>query len=257
MVCIGHVDAGKSTIMGQLLVQTGQVTKRQAARQSVAGGTTNTGNTGNNASNASANQQPNLAWLLDETVSERERGVTMEIGTKCLTTQGKNQHQIVMLDAPGHADFIPIMITGAAHADAALLVVDAVTGEFEAGFQGGGQTKEHLSLAKGLGVTQIIVAINKLDVEGYQQERYEAVKEQLLHYLVHTQKFKPARIQCVPVSGLTGENIFQQTEPLLREWYQGGPTLLQAMDRFKLPIAGNRQLGESNIVVACAVYCVY
>jgi elongation factor 1 alpha-like protein len=213
MVVLGHVDAGKSTLMGQLLIQTGQINKRQALR----GGA-------------------NLAWLLDENESERARGVTMEIGTKALTTKN---HRIVVLDAPGHADFIPIMITGAANADTCILVVDAVTGEFESGFSGGGQTKEHILLAKGLGVSQVIVAVNKLDVEGWKEDRYQVVSQEVVDYLTR-QKFKLARIQCVPVSGLTGENVEAQTEPLLRQWYSG-PTLLQAMNRFK---PANRQLGK-------------
>ena len=219
MVVLGHVDAGKSTLMGQLLIQTGQINKRQALRGlSMAGG------------------GANLAWLLDENESERARGVTMEIGTKAFATQN---HRIVVLDAPGHADFIPIMITGAASADTCILVVDAVTGEFESGFSGGGQTKEHILLAKGLGVSQVIVAVNKLDVEGWKEDRYQFVSQQVIEYLTR-QKFKCPRIQCVPVSGLTGENVQAQTEPLLRQWYTG-PTLLQAINGFK---PANRQLGK-------------
>jgi len=213
MVVLGHVDAGKSTLMGQLLIQTGKINKRSALRG-----------------------VDNVAWLLDENESERARGVTMEIGTKALTTKN---HRIIVLDAPGHADFIPIMITGAANADTCVLVVDAVTGEFESGFSGGGQTKEHILLAKGLGVSQVIVAVNKLDVEGWQESRYHFVSNQVVEYLIR-QKFKKARIQSVPVSGLTGENILKQTEPLLRQWYTG-PTLLEAMNRFK---PANRQLGK-------------
>ena len=81
MVILGHVDAGKSTLMGQILVQTNQVSKRDAAKQT------------------------NLSWLLDENESERARGVTMEIGTKTLRVP---KHDIVVLDAPGHHDFIPV-----------------------------------------------------------------------------------------------------------------------------------------------------
>jgi len=203
MVILGHVDAGKSTLMGQVLVSTGQVTKREATKQT------------------------NLSWLLDENESERARGVTMEIGTKTLRVP---KHDIVVLDAPGHHDFIPVMITGAANADVAILVVAAVTGEFEAGFSGGGQTKEHIQLARGLGVTQIIVAINKLDVEGWKKGRYEKIQKDIKDFLLK-QEFKEKRIQFVPISGLIGENINVCNSSKLSKWYEG-PTLLKAVNNF-------------------------
>ena len=213
MVVLGHVDAGKSTLMGQLLVQTGKIAKREVHKH-----------------------QGNLSWLLDENESERAHGVTMEIGTKSIVTP---THDIVLLDAPGHADFIPVMITGAANADTAILVVAAVTGEFEAGFSGGGQTKEHILLAKGLGVSQVIVAINKLDVEGWDINRYKTIEVQVKDYLLKNQ-FKGPRIQFVPLSGLTGENVKSRTDESLKSWYTG-PTLLEAIDQFK---PANRQLDK-------------
>jgi elongation factor 1 alpha-like protein len=211
MVVLGHVDAGKSTLMGQLLVQVGQVSKRQAQKT------------------------PNISWLLDENESERERGVTMEIGTKGFSLAN---HDVVILDAPGHADFIPIMITGAANADVAILVVAGVTGEFEAGFDRGGQTKEHVLLARGLGVSQVIVAINKLDVEGWSEARYQEIQSKVKDYL-RQQQFAPKRIRFVPLSGLTGENVRKASDPELLKWYNG-PTLLEAIDSFQ---TANRQVG--------------
>mmetsp|Transcript_57629 Transcript_57629/g.140767 ORF Transcript_57629/g.140767 Transcript_57629/m.140767 type:complete len:615 (-) Transcript_57629:520-2364(-) len=210
MVVLGHVDAGKSTLMGQILLTSGQISKREATKMG------------------------NLAHFLDENESERTRGVTMEIGTKTLRT---TKHDFVLLDAPGHADFVPVMITGAAAADVAVLVIAAVTGEFEAGWFGGGQTKEHVMLARGLGVSQVIVAVNKLDVEGWNQDRFNDIQSQVKDFLLQ-QDFKPKRIRFVPISGLTGENVLEQSDPTLKEWYSG-PTLLQAIDDFQ---PANRQL---------------
>lgn len=143
------------------------------------------------------------------------------------------------------------MITGAANADVAVLVIAAVTGEFEAGFTGGGQTKEHIMLARGLGVTQIIVAVNKLDVEGWKEERYQEIQTQVKEFLLK-QQFKPKRIRFVPISGLTGENVKARTTSSsgstsstsssneLSKWYQG-PTLLEAINDF---FPANRQIDK-------------
>ena len=131
------------------------------------------------------------------------------------------------------------MITGAANADVAILVVAANRGEFEAGFDGGGQTKEHILLARGLGVSQVLVAINKLDMEDWSKERYEEIQSQVKQYLLQ-QQFAPKRIRFVPLSGLTGENVKSRSDPTLGAWYNG-PTLLEAMNDF---LPANRQIGE-------------
>ena len=130
------------------------------------------------------------------------------------------------------------MITGAANADVAILVIAAVKGEFEAGFTGGGQTKEHILLARGLGVTQVIVAVNKLDVEGWKKERFEEIQSCIKDFLLK-QEFKPKRMQFVPISGLTGENVKACVSKELSMWYKG-PTLLEAINNF---FPANRQLG--------------
>ena len=125
------------------------------------------------------------------------------------------------------------MITGAAQADAAILVVPATRGEFEGGFSEDGQIREHAVLARSLGVAQLILAVNKLDTCGWAAERYHEIVRIMVPYLKSV-GYKEKDIQPVPVSGLTGENILECKEPALKEWYTG-PVLLELIDRFQLP----------------------
>lgn len=187
-----------------------------------------------------------LAWVMDEDDSERERGVTIDVATKYISTEN---HELTILDSPGHADFVPAMITGAASADVGILVIAATPGEFESGFNDTcnegvakghvGQTREHITLARGLGVSQLIVAINKLDAAepNWSQDRFIEIRKRLVPFL-KANGFDMKRVQFVPISGLTGVNI--KTPPTqddhdssgLASWYNGR-TLLQAIDSFE------------------------
>ncbi|CAM9140936.1 unnamed protein product [Pylaiella littoralis] len=218
MVVIGHVDAGKSTLMGQVLVQVGQVSQRALHKQE---------KEAREAGKASFF----LAWVMDEDQEERAHGVTIEVAQKYIETETK---LVTLLDAPGHRDFIPKMISGASAADAAVLVTPAAIGEFESGFQANGQTKEHAMLAKALGVNQLLVVVNKLDATDppWSEERYEAVKAEVGPFLTRT-GFRPKKVRFVPASGLSGENVSKRTEGgTLSSWYDG-PTLLEAIDSFQ------------------------
>ena len=144
----------------------------------------------------------------------------MDIALQTIATPHR---QITILDAPGHRDFIPNMISGASQSDCALLVVDAATGEFEAGFQRGGQTREHLLLVRSLGVSQVIVAVNKLDQVAWSKSRYEEICALLRPFLIQS-GFQPSKTKFVPVGAMQGVNLVgREGDPAteLRQWYSG------------------------------------
>ncbi|CAB4057703.1 HBS1 [Lepeophtheirus salmonis] len=150
------------------------------------------------------------AWVLDETSEERSRGITINCGSVQFSTNSKTIH---ILDAPGHKDFIPNMISGTYQADAAILVINSNTGEFEVGLDSGGQTREHGLLLRSLGINPIIIAINKLDTQiGY--------KNQDITY--------------IPISGLTGDNLTEPSTHLIY-WKTKFKTLLHCIDDLNPP----------------------
>lgn len=167
------------------------------------------------------------AWVLDETGEERNRGITMDVARFQFETKTK---AVTLLDAPGHKDFIPNMISGAGQADVALLVVDATRGEFETGFDYGGQTREHALLVRSLGVTQLAVVVNKLDTVSWSMERFDDIVQKLKVFLKQA-GFKENDVTFVPCSGLTGQNLITKpTENELLAWYDG-PCLLEVIGK--------------------------
>jgi len=218
LVCVGHVDAGKSTLMGHLLYLHGEVSQKQMHKFE-------------KESKEMGKHSFRFAWVFDEHEEERSRGITVDVGVGHFETEHRS---ITLLDAPGHRDFIPNMISGAAQADVAILVVPATTGEFEGGFQDDGQTKEHAILVRSLGVQQLIVAVNKLDAVDWDEKRYNEILAQVTPFLIKQASFHPSNIWPVPVSGLTGENIKSRSDPRLCAWYKG-PTLVELIDKFQPP----------------------
>lgn len=121
-----------------------------------------------------------LSWALDSTAQERAKGKTVEVGRAYFETEAR---RYTILDAPGHKSYVPSMISGAAQADTAILVISARKGEFETGFERGGQTREHIVLVKTAGIQKLIVAINKMDdtTVNWSKERWAAG----LNYIPH------------------------------------------------------------------------
>ncbi|GGM78111.1 elongation factor 1-alpha [Thermogymnomonas acidicola] len=210
LVTIGHVDHGKSTLVGRLLYEHGEIPahiieeyRKQAEEKGKA--------------------TFEFAWVMDRYKEERERGVTIDLAHRKFET---DKYYFTIIDAPGHRDFVKNMITGASQADAAVLVVSARDGE---GVMA--QTREHAFLAKTLGVQQLIAVVNKMDATQppYSQKRFEEVKQQIEKLLT---PIGYRNVPIIPISGYKGDNITKPSENL--KWWNG-PTLLQALDNLKVP----------------------
>ena len=217
LIIIGHVDHGKSTLMGHLVYITGALTKQEMLKLE-------------KLASETKDASFKFAYVMDRLKEERERGLTIDLAFRKFETQ---KHYFTLIDAPGHADFIKNMITGASQADAAILVVSSRKGEFEAGISAGGQTREHAFLARTLGIEQVAVAVNKMDdsTPPWSQERYEEIKAEVTSVLKGAQ-FDTSKVEFIPTSGWTGDGLDKPSEKM--PWYKG-PSLLQALDKFVQP----------------------
>lgn len=216
LTSIGHVDAGKSTLMGRLLYDLKVIDQRTIDRY-------------RKESENMGKSSFALAWVLDQGSEERARGVTIDIATNKFETE---KTVFTILDAPGHRDFIPNMIAGAAQADFAVLVVDASTGSFESGLKG--QTKEHALLVRSMGVQRIIIAVNKLDTVSWSEDRFTEIQQQISSFLT-TAGFLAKNIAFVPCSGLNGDNIARHSTEAAASWYKGH-TLVEELENSE-PVA--------------------
>jgi elongation factor 1-alpha len=218
IVVIGHVDVGKSTTTGHLIYKCGGIDKRTIEKFE-------------KEAAEMGKSSFKYAWVLDKLKAERERGITIDIALWKFETP---KHVFTIIDAPGHRDFIKNMITGTSQADAAVLVVAATTGEFEAGIGKDGQTREHALLANTLGVKQMIVAVNKMDDKtvNWSQDRFEEIKKEVQTYLTKKVGFKDDKITFVPISGWNGDNMLEKSPNM--GWFKG-PTLLEALDSLEQP----------------------
>ena len=208
VVFVGHVDAGKSTIVGRLMFDSGIVSPQEMEKLKAEA--VKYGKVGFE-----------FAYIMDAIKQERERGVTIDLSYKKIMT---DKFQLTIIDAPGHRDFVKNMITGASQADAAFLVISAPSGVEP-------QTTEHLWLLRTMGVKNIAVAINKMDDVGYKEERYNKVKEEV-GKLLKGVGINPDTTTFIACAGLKGDNIINKSTNM--PWYKG-PTIREQLDLFPAP----------------------
>ncbi|KAF9058167.1 eukaryotic polypeptide chain release factor 3 [Panaeolus papilionaceus] len=219
IVFIGHVDAGKSTMGGNLLYLSGMVDKRTMEKYE-------------KEAKEAGRESWYLSWALDSTPQERAKGKTVEVGRAYFETDSR---RYTILDAPGHKTFVPSMISGAAQADVAILVISARKGEFETGFEKGGQTREHIMLVKTVGVSKVVVVINKMDDSTVQWDkaRYDEIKDKLVPF-IRGAGFNPKTdVTFLPVSAYTGVNLKERIPKNVCSWFDG-PSFLEHMDHMPM-----------------------
>ncbi|ELY47523.1 translation elongation factor EF-1 subunit alpha [Natronorubrum sulfidifaciens] len=208
LAVIGHVDHGKSTLVGRLLYETGSVPEhvieqhREEAEEKGKGGF-------------------EFAYVMDNLAEERERGVTIDIAHQEFTT---DEYDFTIVDCPGHRDFVKNMITGASQADNAVLVVAADDGVAP-------QTQEHVFLARTLGIDELIIGVNKMDVVDYKESTYDDVVEEVTQLLKQVQ-FNTEDASFIPISAFEGDNIAEASDNT--PWYDG-ETLLEALNNLPAP----------------------
>jgi len=217
LVVIGHVDAGKSTTTGHLIYKCGGIDKRTIEKFE-------------KEAKEMGKASFKYAWVLDKLKAERERGITIDIALWKFETP---KYYFTIIDAPGHRDFIKNMITGTSQADCAVLVIASPTGEFEAGIDKNGQTREHALLAYTLGVKQMIVLVNKVDEKSvnYSEARYNEIKNEVSNFLKKI-GYNPDKIPFIPISGWNGDNMLEKSPNL--PWWKGA-TLIDALDQLEVP----------------------
>ena len=210
IVFIGHVDHGKSTTVGRLLLDSGHIEEHVIEKNEKLAAESGKAGFG-------------LAYVMDGLKEERERGITIDVAHKEFFTP---TYYWTIIDAPGHRDFVKNMITGASQADTAVLLCAANDGV-------NAQTKEHAFLAKVLGVKGLIVHVNKMDISGvdWTEEKYNAACKEVSQ-LLKMAGFKPDDVPMIPASSLNGDNVFNKSDKC--PWYNG-PTLFEAIDATPMP----------------------
>jgi len=210
-VIVGHVDHGKSTLIGRLLYDTNSLPegRLEEIKQLC----------------ESLGKDIEFGYVMDHLEEERDQGITIDTAQTFFNTEKRDY---VIIDAPGHVEFVKNMISGASQAEAAVLIVDAEEGIKE-------QTKRHAYILGMLGLSQVIAVINKMDLAGYGRERFESVKKDLLDFLSNI-NIRPSCV--IPISAKNGDFIAGRTGNM--DWYKG-PTLLEALDTFRTKESANNK----------------
>ncbi len=211
IVIVGHVDHGKSTLIGRLFYDTGSIPR--VRYQEIA------------ATCRAQGREFEFAYLMDALEEERDQNITIDTASTFFKTA---KRPYVIIDAPGHKQFLKNMITGASSADAAILLVDGAEGVRE-------QTKRHAYVLSLLGIRQVVVTVNKLDMVGYDRKVFGAVENDIRGFL-HSVGIVPSHV--IPVSARQGENMAKRLGHT--PWYSG-PTVLEALDTFE-NVHGDRTL---------------
>jgi bifunctional enzyme CysN/CysC len=216
-VTIGSVDDGKSTLIGRLLYETGGVFDDQLASVT---------------SNEDGHEIINFANLTDGLVAEREQGITIDVAYRYFATK---RRKFIIADTPGHVQYTRNMATGASTADAAIILIDARLGVLQ-------QSRRHAYIADLLGIPQLLVAVNKMDLVGFDRSAYEAIVAEFRRFtdqLAFGGKPSFAGIEFFPVSALAGDNI---VKPSTRTpWFQdaGGKPILEHLETLEVPSSGD------------------
>ncbi|RDI72629.1 translation elongation factor EF-1 subunit alpha [Halopelagius longus] len=208
LAIIGHVDHGKSTLVGRLLFETGSVPEHIIEQY-------------RDEAESKGKSGFEFAYVMDNLAEERERGVTIDIAHQRFDTE---KYYFTIVDTPGHRDFVKNMITGASQADHAVLVVAADDGVAP-------QTREHVFLARTLGIETLIVAVNKMDVVDYSEDAYEEVKEEV-RTLLEQVRFGTDDASFIPISAFEGDNVAEKSENT--SWFDG-PTILESLNGLPEP----------------------
>lgn len=211
----GSVDDGKSTLIGRLLHDSKQIYEDQLA--AVHSDSQRVGTTG---------EKPDLALLVDGLQAEREQGITIDVAYRYFSTQ---KRKFIIADTPGHEQYTRNMATGASTCDVAVILVDARKGVLD-------QTRRHSFIASLLGISHFIVAINKMDLVDYSQQRFEEIRDE---YLAFSEKLKgDIDIQLIPLSALEGDNVVENSSNM--SWYQGEP-ILSLLEDIELNVGNENQ----------------
>jgi bifunctional enzyme CysN/CysC len=211
IVIVGHVDHGKSTLLGRLYADTGSLPDGKLEKvQAIC---------------RQQGKEFEYAFLFDAFLEEQEQGITIDTARTFFIWKGR---QYIIIDAPGHKEFLKNMISGAARAEAALLLIDAMEGVKE-------QSKKHGYLLSLLGVRQFAVVVNKMDLVGYRQDVFDGIEKEYREFLG---QFGAVPERIIPVSAKLGDNIANRSQAM--PWYSG-PTVLDALSLFKKETARSEQ----------------